>query len=295
MSKSLKNFVSIKDYLGFNWTASPADDIRLYFLSHKYHSTLHFSKDRLIEAECVRNKFESFFHLVKRLKNQETPRSMPRYYNESLTSQRIREQLCQCRIDVHNALADDFDTPTAMRKLIELVTSTTPAVMKSLNDVSESVQSIYAADSFLKSVLSTFGLAFATVKITNHFNSCINNRLWYQETNESVRSKQKKNREHVTIDKLVEFRSSIRELCLDEIKRMKTRNDTTNIDAIDPVEASSVTFVKKALSACDEVRDTLKSDVGVSVHDLSTSGSKNASSSNVNALWHFVDGSQQVK
>ena len=65
MSKSLKNFISINDYLNAQLTSAPADDFRLYCLQHKYHSTLTYSEARVQEAAKLRCKFESFFASVR--------------------------------------------------------------------------------------------------------------------------------------------------------------------------------------------------------------------------------------
>eukprot|EP01032_Pedospumella_encystans_P027830 gene27830-31440_t len=60
MSKSLKNFVSIADYLQSNITSNAADDFRLYCLQHKYHATLTYSPMRVQDAAKFRNKMEHF-------------------------------------------------------------------------------------------------------------------------------------------------------------------------------------------------------------------------------------------
>ena len=65
MSKSLKNFVSIQEFLRGNLSPRPAVDLRLFFLSHKYHSSLHFSPDRVHEAGALRQKLCTFLHSVE--------------------------------------------------------------------------------------------------------------------------------------------------------------------------------------------------------------------------------------
>eukprot|EP00601_Ochromonadales_sp_CCMP2298_P030440 CAMPEP_0173342040 /NCGR_PEP_ID=MMETSP1144-20121109/9953_1 /TAXON_ID=483371 /ORGANISM="non described non described, Strain CCMP2298" /LENGTH=105 /DNA_ID=CAMNT_0014288523 /DNA_START=53 /DNA_END=367 /DNA_ORIENTATION=+ len=47
MSKSLKNFITIGQYLEAGITSAPADDFRLYCLQHKYHSALTYSPPRV--------------------------------------------------------------------------------------------------------------------------------------------------------------------------------------------------------------------------------------------------------
>lgn len=60
MSKSLKNFISIRSYLESKLTSNPPDDLRLYCLQYKYQATLTYSIDRITEAANYRMKIENF-------------------------------------------------------------------------------------------------------------------------------------------------------------------------------------------------------------------------------------------
>lgn len=65
MSKSLKNFISINDYMNSKITKSPGDDFRIYCLQYKYHASLTYSIERIKEAEVYRKKIENFIYHMK--------------------------------------------------------------------------------------------------------------------------------------------------------------------------------------------------------------------------------------
>eukprot|EP01033_Poteriospumella_lacustris_P006753 gene6753-4869_t len=70
MSKSLKNFISIRDYLQKGITPHPADDFRLFCLQNKYDSLITYSEERIRDAAVVREKFSSFLALVDMVENK---------------------------------------------------------------------------------------------------------------------------------------------------------------------------------------------------------------------------------
>ena len=162
MSKSLKNFISIKDYLSYGWTSRPADDLRIYFLHHKYHSTLHFSKDRIEEAAVYRHRIENFFELIKKLQEQDEERECMRWV-EVNSVQDLARVLNEIEAAVRTALRTDYDTPVVMKLLADLVSMATPVIRTCLTDKSVPVHTIYSAHKFVKSILSTFGLKFIEV------------------------------------------------------------------------------------------------------------------------------------
>ena len=65
MSKSLKNFISIKEYFDSNYSSNPSADFRIMCLQSRYYTDLHFSVDRITEASCLRRKILDFFSLTE--------------------------------------------------------------------------------------------------------------------------------------------------------------------------------------------------------------------------------------
>lgn len=162
MSKSLKNFISIKDYIRFGWSASPADDLRIYFLHHKYHSTLHFSKDRIMEAGGYRQRVDAFLELTKKLQLENGNRCAVRCIETRETIE-LKRKLLVSQKAVHSALCSDFDTPTVMNVVADLISTAMPALRAALADQSVPVNSIYATKKMIQKLLGTFGLRFVQV------------------------------------------------------------------------------------------------------------------------------------
>jgi len=119
MSKSLKNFISIKEALKKN----TARQLRLHFLSHTWHAGLDYSESAMSEAVTTERTFKDFFLLVKYHKSSlgEGPESFTKYTASELI---LQKQLEKCQDTVHKALSDNFDTPTVMKALKSVVSDT---------------------------------------------------------------------------------------------------------------------------------------------------------------------------
>ncbi|BFZ54708.1 cysteinyl-tRNA synthetase [Savitreella phatthalungensis] len=105
MSKSLKNFITIKQVLE---EISPRL-LRFIFLSGRWRGRVDYSDDLLKSARNFEAKVQELFVQVRELEGDTR--------NDALAS-----RLQQTRDDVDAALADDFDTPLAMTLLRDLVT-----------------------------------------------------------------------------------------------------------------------------------------------------------------------------
>jgi cysteinyl-tRNA synthetase len=151
MSKSLKNFISIQEYMDNTWrenvnvdstsagTARPpsphaADDFRLFCLQHKYHSPLSFSEERIHEAAAYRHKVVHFMdvsnHLLTSAMKEEGEKGTnptPMYPSRKPTTESVRLQksLLKAKEAISIALSDDFDTPCVLRVLTGLMSEGT--------------------------------------------------------------------------------------------------------------------------------------------------------------------------
>lgn len=273
MSKSLKNFISIKEYLAAGWTSAPADDLRIYFLSHKYHSTLHFARERIEEAAIFRNRIENFLELVKKLRMQEDVRSISRW-KETADTRALRQRAAEVRLAMSAALRDDFNTPTSMRLVSDLVLAALPVVRASLVDFSIPAQSIFNIEKIVTSTLSTFGLKFFK---TNQQD------ITGQELSTSLR-------ESFAIDKFVEFRSDVRNVCVKELKAAKKRKkEARDFNSLDG-EEQLLGAIRDTLAACDAVRSEVFSEVGLSISDAPTADTVRCDDKKkISNSWHFVD------
>jgi len=119
MAKSLKNFITIKNILSdYN-----ARQIRFLFLLHNWESLMNYSTDKSMpEAVEKERQFSEFFKNVKAILRQvninETEQKWtPKEYE-------LYNLLSLKQTAVYESLADNFDTPSAVNHLAELVTAT---------------------------------------------------------------------------------------------------------------------------------------------------------------------------
>ena len=160
MSKSLKNFISINDYMNSKITKSPGDDFRIYCLQYKYHASLTYSIERIYEAEIYRKKVENFIYHMKSIlilssyqtiiNNNNINNKDEKYSNDdvrythkgeddndvvssssdrsnrdcnkpTVESKRIMDMFFLTSISIDEALRDDFDTPKVLNLLSQLM------------------------------------------------------------------------------------------------------------------------------------------------------------------------------
>ncbi|KAG8517020.1 Cysteine--tRNA ligase, mitochondrial, partial [Galemys pyrenaicus] len=110
MSKSLRNYVTIKDFLK---TSSP-DAFRLFCLRSSYRSGVDYSRDTLQDAERLLRALAAFLGDARA------------YVQGQLACGPVREDVLWERLSytkgaVRAALADDFDTPGAVGAVLDLV------------------------------------------------------------------------------------------------------------------------------------------------------------------------------
>ncbi|EEC50338.1 predicted protein [Phaeodactylum tricornutum CCAP 1055/1] len=117
MSKSLKNFITIQQALEIN----SARQIRMLFLLHKYNAQMDYGDNTMTHAMETEKRFVEFFHNVKACLRQHRMDDSQKW---DATTIRLQQTLAAAKTKVHDALRDDFDTPTAMSVLVDLVRAT---------------------------------------------------------------------------------------------------------------------------------------------------------------------------
>jgi len=116
MSKSLKNFITIKEALKKN----SSRQIRLAFLLHAWHSTLDYSTNVLKEAEQTEKLFNDFFLQVKDiLRKPENVSANAHNYREAEKS--LQASFLEKKRQIHEALCDSIDTVTSLQLMQALV------------------------------------------------------------------------------------------------------------------------------------------------------------------------------
>ncbi|OQR88857.1 cysteinyl-tRNA synthetase [Achlya hypogyna] len=114
MSKSLKNFISIRDFLSEPGASS--DAFRVFCLQYKYNTNVHFSLDRMRDANVLLQRFVSFFQTVLALsKSPELCRRLETPDDPLLLG------LARAKTAVDRAMRDDFDTPSVLVELTALM------------------------------------------------------------------------------------------------------------------------------------------------------------------------------
>ncbi|KAL6077880.1 cysteinyl-tRNA synthetase [Balamuthia mandrillaris] len=120
MSKSLKNFITIREVL----KQTTPRQIRLYFAMQSWHNVMDF--DRKNGLEELRNKekvllrfFESVSKIVLDAKSAEEEET--RWTTEE---KELHDKLLSTQEAVHAAFLNNFDTPKALRKLFDIVRET---------------------------------------------------------------------------------------------------------------------------------------------------------------------------
>jgi cysteinyl-tRNA synthetase len=111
MSKSLKNFITIREMLKHY----SARAIRILFLLQSWHSRMNFSKNGLREATVKEKQLKEFFLNVKSvMRNINAVPVAENTQRWSAADRALHETLLKAQDSVHRALLDNFDYPTAM-------------------------------------------------------------------------------------------------------------------------------------------------------------------------------------
>ena len=110
MSKSLKNFITIKEILKkYN-----SNQLRMFFLMNKYNQPMNFSEERLIQVSDI---FDSFIVLISSFDNNDKI-SYEKYTKDDIN---ILDIIMNTEAKIEDNLIDDFNTPDAINNLHYLV------------------------------------------------------------------------------------------------------------------------------------------------------------------------------
>ncbi|XP_062958728.1 probable cysteine--tRNA ligase, mitochondrial isoform X3 [Cynocephalus volans] len=110
MSKSLKNYITIKDFLQ---TFSP-DVFRLFCMQSSYRSAIDYSDSSMLEAQRLLLGLASFVEDARAYMRGQLACGC-------VAEAELWERLTNTKGAVRAALADDFDTPRVIRAILDLV------------------------------------------------------------------------------------------------------------------------------------------------------------------------------
>ena len=269
MSKSLKNFITIREMLCIeddqqtegtnpateNAWSSPADDFRLWCLglSGSYRGPATYSKDRMEEARVIREKWVRFLlegqECLERMESIDTTTTISTSTSTSRlwgdAELQLFHTVTQCSMNCRKALLDDLDGASFVKELT-LIAETGLAYVEQINI--ESNQNKSRPEEPLRFVLDTLrgqldlvGFAERTVNVgidkqQNASSSATNTAL---------------------IDETVAFRATVRSAALGAIQRKKKGASTEDL----------IASAKETLGLCDELRDNTFPKLGIELLD----------------------------
>lgn len=152
MSKSLKNFISIKEAL----KRYSARQLRFLFLQHGWNATLIYKESSMQAALAVDATFTNFFANVDvSIAEAAGASSKEDGSNDHGEAEKnLLKVIDATRVNVHEALCDSFDTPRALNSILDLI-SQTNVYMKRTSLSHESLEQIR---SYVKKMYRVFGL-----------------------------------------------------------------------------------------------------------------------------------------
>lgn len=126
MSKSLKNFTTIREALARgDWNAR---SLRIIFLLGGWHDGIEITDDMRKAGASWESYVTNFFYKVRDLEVH------PNITSTGAEDGKVEKAFLAAKDKVHNALADSFDTPTAMRAISGLITDYNSADKAGLSD-----------------------------------------------------------------------------------------------------------------------------------------------------------------
>ncbi|XP_065597075.1 probable cysteine--tRNA ligase, mitochondrial isoform X2 [Cyrtonyx montezumae] len=151
MSKSLKNYITIKDFL----KKFSSDQFRMFCLRSRYSSAVEFSDETMNDAKNILQAVSSFI------------RDADAYIKGQLVCDPVREdvlweRLASTKVNVKAAFADDFDTSRAVAAIMDLIhhgNRQLKAVTKDAGSPRSSV--VYGSiASYIQNFFSALGMSF---------------------------------------------------------------------------------------------------------------------------------------
>ncbi|KAH7067924.1 tRNA synthetases class I (C) catalytic domain-containing protein [Paraphoma chrysanthemicola] len=126
MSKSLKNFTTIREALARgDWNAR---SLRIIFLLGGWHDGIEITDDMRKGGSSWESYVTNFFYKVRDLEVH------PNISSTGTEDEKVQKAFETAKEKVHNALADSFDTPSAMRAISGLITDYNSADKAGLSD-----------------------------------------------------------------------------------------------------------------------------------------------------------------
>ncbi|XP_057187084.1 probable cysteine--tRNA ligase, mitochondrial [Triplophysa rosa] len=233
MSKSLKNYITIKDFLA----SYTANEFRLFCLLTKYRSGIEYSDASMNEARSTLSTISAFSHSAQSY--------MKGYLQcQSVEEGTLWERLSATQASVRHALADDFDTPKALDAVMSLIHHGNCQLQPVTKADGPRSPAVFGAMlSYVREIMDVFGVDLLN-RTEVHDSSVILNNL---------------------VEELVHFRSEVRKFALSvEDQALHDAQSDTATQRRRP-RPDRVPLLK----ACDVLRNNL-APLGVHIKDRGT-------------------------
>lgn len=151
MSKSLKNFIKIKE---FTKTYSPKQ-LRFLFLLQKWDKIMNFDPaTSMTEATAKDKQFKEFFQQAKAIIRNFDIKKNPQKWDE--TDRELSQKLRETKEKVHHHLCNNVDTPSVIHELSTLVVETN----KYMKDVNIQIKSplVVSISQYILTILKCLGI-----------------------------------------------------------------------------------------------------------------------------------------
>jgi len=155
MSKSLKNFITIKEAL----TKYTARQLRMLFVIQSWDKSINFSKTVVDEALGKEKQFKNFFANVEVYLRQPPMEGVQRFNDDEM---QLRKRVFEATNEVQERLEDNFDTAGTVAELLSLVKDVHFYIdkCKSANGKPQPIL-LKTAALFVTRILNVFGLSDA--------------------------------------------------------------------------------------------------------------------------------------
>lgn len=232
MSKSLKNFITIRQALEHN----TARQLRIMFLLQAWDQPMNYSDQTIDDARSKESTFKSFFREVEALVRDDYL-AQEVGWRMADNDHKLADAYLEARQSVHESLLDNFNTKDAMTALLKVINEANTYLR--LPNVRPSVLLLRAIATYVTQILKVFGVIdgeddFGFGSGGGDANAASSGGERY-------------------IDTLVSFRESIRNAALEAAKG-----------------GDSKAAIQSVLQICDALRDEVLPKVGVRLEDRPT-------------------------
>ncbi|KAM0671227.1 cysteinyl-tRNA-synthetase [Ordospora colligata] len=143
MSKSLKNFTTIKEML----VRTSARQLRIMFLHHHWNKDMNYEEEQLKFAESVDKKISNFMSVTESI-----AKNLLQATELNEAGKEIIAELRSTQKAVHTAILDNIDMPAAMKRIMEMINFTNTRMWNAPAGVILSVRK------YVSGILDVFGL-----------------------------------------------------------------------------------------------------------------------------------------